>query len=430
MGQIHGWAGISFHGDGAQTPLRMLRPGFAPGKALLVLLAVLLLGPAARAANGRRQTDVPPARLAARIPVAPLGFRPPGALYMLTRQSFSTLNFIDSTHLLFTFHKFTLLKREKNSKPWDDDQAIQAMVLDLPSGEVQATATWRMSDRGRYLWPAGEGKFLVRQRNTYSLTDASLKLRGWIRSSERVAATEVSADGRLLVVESDIEVKGAEERRKLAQEAALTDTPPPAIATGITLVDIDSRTTRAQFRNELPIALPVTSTGFITVKEVKSNDYEVRFVPFQGRETLLGDVMSSCTPRETFLNSKAVLIQSCGPNSPDFYLNTWTIEGGNLWSGRRDGHHVWPTYATALNGSRFAVGVLDSRVYVNLLDSLTHDEVKQQLVQVYDTATGKLVFQTNASPILSAGQNFALSPDGSRFAVLRDGAIEVYDLPE
>jgi hypothetical protein len=30
---------------------------------------------------------------------------------------------------------------------------------------------------------------------------------------------------------------------------------------------------------------------------------------------------------------------------------------------------------------------------------------------------------------LSAGQNYALSPDGSRFAILRDGAIEVYDLP-
>jgi hypothetical protein len=33
------------------------------------------------------------------------------------------------------------------------------------------------------------------------------------------------------------------------------------------------------------------------------------------------------------------------------------------------------------------------------------------------------------SPILTAGQNVALSPDGTRFAVLRNGAIEIYDLP-
>jgi hypothetical protein len=35
----------------------------------------------------------------------------------------------------------------------------------------------------------------------------------------------------------------------------------------------------------------------------------------------------------------------------------------------------------------------------------------------------------DASPVLSAGQNFALSADGRRFAILRNGAIEVYDLP-
>jgi hypothetical protein len=31
--------------------------------------------------------------------------------------------------------------------------------------------------------------------------------------------------------------------------------------------------------------------------------------------------------------------------------------------------------------------------------------------------------------VLSAGQNYALSPDGGRFAVLRENAIEIYDLP-
>jgi hypothetical protein len=35
----------------------------------------------------------------------------------------------------------------------------------------------------------------------------------------------------------------------------------------------------------------------------------------------------------------------------------------------------------------------------------------------------------DVTPVLTAGQNVALSPDGTRFAVLRNGAIEVYDLP-
>jgi hypothetical protein len=31
--------------------------------------------------------------------------------------------------------------------------------------------------------------------------------------------------------------------------------------------------------------------------------------------------------------------------------------------------------------------------------------------------------------VLSAGHNYALNSDGTRFAILREGAIEVYDLP-
>lgn len=420
--------GLHHHGKASLAAWRTRVP---VARLVFRVLAVLLIGASALPAETPGQAvDGAQAALQARIPVAPMGFRDPGRLYMLSRQSFATLDFIDATHLLFTFHKFMLLTRGSDAKPWDDDQMIEAVVLDLPSGRIQARAEWRMTDRGRYLWPIGGGRFLVRQRDTYSITDSSLQLQPWLRSPSRVAATEVSADGRMLIVENDIEVAGAAERRKLAAESALTDTPPPAVATGIILVDIESRATRAEFRNELPVDLPVTSTGYVTVGELKENDYEIRYAPFDGRSSVIGDVMSTCTPRETFLSSKAILIQSCGPNNQDFYLNAWTIDGKNLWSGRRDGHHVWPTYTAALNGSRFAVGVLDASLFLNLPDSLTIDNVKRQLVQVFDTDSGKLVFETTAMPILSAGQNFALSPDGKRFAILRNGAIEVYDLPE
>jgi hypothetical protein len=50
-------------------------------------------------------------------------------------------------------------------------------------------------------------------------------------------------------------------------------------------------------------------------------------------------------------------------------------------------------------------------------------------VQVFDSATGALLMSTNASPVLTAGQNFALSEDGERLAVLREGAIEIYKVP-
>ncbi|HET6215486.1 MAG TPA: hypothetical protein VFE27_00625, partial [Acidobacteriaceae bacterium] len=171
-----------------------------------------------------------------RILVGPLGYRPPGQLYMLSGKAFSSLDFIDAHHLLFTFHQPRLMRREKNPGRFDNDQIIQALTLALPDGAVLASAEWRMHDRSRYLWPLTDGRFLVRQRNTYSLTDASLKLRPYIDVATPVLQTEVSPDGRILVVEHQFERHTPEEHSKLEAQAAQYGEPPPPEDTQITLM--------------------------------------------------------------------------------------------------------------------------------------------------------------------------------------------------
>ncbi len=75
------------------------------------------------------------------------------------------------------------------------------------------------------------------------------------------------------------------------------------------------------------------------------------------------------------------------------------------------------------------MGLLHVSHTIDLVDSLDDEDVREQVVQVFDSATGALLMATNASPILTAGQNFALSEDGERLAVLHDGAIEIYNVP-
>jgi WD40 repeat protein len=66
---------------------------------------------------------------------------------------------------------------------------------------------------------------------------------------------------------------------------------------------------------------------------------------------------------------------------------------------------------------------------ISTFDALYPEDITAQLAGVYDTESGKLVLVRDVSPVLTAGQNVALSPDGTRFAALRKGAIEIYDLP-
>jgi hypothetical protein len=393
-----------------------------------VMMVVLWLGGASlnhALAGSSHRKEPAAAGPEERILVGPLGYQPPGPLYMLSGRPFSSLDFVDADHLLFTFHQPRLLRREGNPGESDDGQMIHAVVLDLPDGTVSASAEWRMRDRSRYLWPVGDGKFLVRQRNTYSLTDASLKLHKYVDVATPVLETEVSPDGRILVIEHQYERHTADQHSKLAAQAAQYGEPPPAEDTQITLLDVASRDVLAALRTPSPITVPITSTGYVGVARDKGDDFVVRFIPFQGKVLPLGKVASTCTPRENFLSQKALIIESCGPKSPDIFLDAWSTDGKKLWSGHREGHLVWPTFAFSRMGNRFAVSLLRVSHVIDLADSLIDEDVREQVVQVFDTETGALLMTTTASPILTAGQNFALSADGDRLAVLRDGAIEI-----
>jgi hypothetical protein len=312
------------------------------------------------------------------------------------------------------------------------------------------------------LWALGGGKFLVRQKNSYSLTDASLKLHSYIEVPTSVLSTEVSPDGRVLVIEHQYERHTAEQHHKLEAQAQEYGEPPPPEDTQITVVNIASREVLAALRTASPISVPITSTGYVGVAKDKDiaeglagvkvegqgvdkdngggkaggkgggqfdDEFLVRFIPFTGDSVVLGRVASQCTPHENFLNQKALVIESCGLKQGDIFLDAWTTDGKKLWTGRRDGHLVWPTFAYSRKGDRFALSMLHVSHIIDLLDSLNDEDVREQVVQVFDSATGALLMATNASPILTAGQNFALSDDGERLAVLREGAIEIYNVP-
>ncbi len=64
-----------------------------------------------------------------------------------------------------------------------------------------------------------------------------------------------------------------------------------------------------------------------------------------------------------------------------------------------------------------------------MIDSLNDEDVREQVVQVFDSETGALLMTTTASPILTAWPELRLSDDGDRLAVLREGAIEIYKVP-
>ncbi|MGC2619705.1 MAG: hypothetical protein WA414_11745 [Acidobacteriaceae bacterium] len=411
----------------AVTALGMMMAASGPSVARAQTPAPSLSQPASPAPPAKPpQKKTPPEpgpRPNTRIDVTPLGYAPPGAFYLTYRLTSASLSFIDDDHLLFTFRVGGLLKRLPSDRDGDDDQQIRAMVLDARTGQVVRQTEWRMHDRSQYLWSFPDGKFLVRMRDTLYLTDASLALKPYVSFDTDLREIQVSPDRRILVVERD-------DPPKLAQNSAEPQEPETRNPVRVEVMSSGSTAATVLRETESPVNVPLVADGILdTLEGNQLASYAVREVPFAGKVRILAQVKSTCQPTLQTVSARVALVVGCYQASDDRPVVAISTDGKELWREQWDNKYVWGWFTSAQNGSRFAYESIEVARPISVFDELDEDDITAQLVGVYDTESGKLVMVKNVTPVLTAGQNVTLSPDGTRFAVLRNGAIEVYDLP-
>jgi hypothetical protein len=381
---------------------------------------------AAPHSSDRKAAADPQPAPAARIEVAPLGYIPPGAFYLTYRLSSATLHFIDDDRLLFTFRVGGLLRRVPGDHHADDDdQQIRAMVLNARTGQIVRQTEWRMHDRAQYLWPFPDGRFVVRVRDTLFITDESLTLTPYLAFDSTLREIQVSPDRRMLVLERD-----DPSQAKSAPSLADGDAPLPRNPVKVEIVTAGERRATVIHESGSAVSVPILGDGILDVVEGRqAGSYAVRDIPFDGEPRVLAQVKSNCQPSVQPVSARVALIVGCYLEGDDRPVDAISADGRELWRDRWENKYVWGWFTFAQNGSRFAYESIQVSHPISAFDALDEDDIAAQMVGVYDTESGKLVLVRDTSPILTAGQNVALSPDGTRFAVLRNGAIELYDLP-
>lgn len=384
-----------------------------------LMIMPVLCGSAARAEKPAAPADLKPSL---RIPVEPLGYQPPGAFYITYRLSSAAMGFFDDDHLLFTFQVSGLLKRLPDDP--GGDQEIRAVVLDAHTGKVLQQTQWRMRDRESYLWPFADGKFLLRIENTLYLLGPSLQLTPWLRAPDTLRLVQVSPQRKWVVVEYD-------DPSKAHTGPSLEGETGTQLPVRVVILPVGAKRPVAATELDQPGDLPLMGDGLMGV--VEGNDvgsWVLRDTPFSGGPQVVGPVHSFCRPQVQPLNDTAALVTWCSQQEADRPVFAVNLAGKELWQDTWQQKYVWPYFDFAENGSRFAYESVETNGSMSVVGStLDLDEIVGQMVGVYDTETGKLVLVKDVSPHLTAGQNVALSPDGRRFAVLRNGAIEIYDLP-
>jgi len=375
---------------------------------------------------------------AATIPVGPLGFTPPGALYLGERNSLVSLDFVDEDRLLFTFRVPGLMRRsaQPDGQTAGDERQIRALVLRLPSGTIETEAIWTVHDRARYLWMLKNGHFLLRDGNTVQEGDSSLELKPLLHFPGPVLWLDPDPAEQFLVTSSR-EPEAGQSGPGDAGAASPSSVTPAAdgeqASSGnpeivMRIVRRGSGQVLLMSRMRTLVHLPINTEGYVESLRGRGLTWVLNLNYFTGGSRILGQVESTCMPLEEFLSQTELLVSTCGMGGERRLVGV-TAGGQLLWQDNEAETSVWPVLVRSADGSRFIEETLMSSHPISAMAPMDRGDIRGQVARVIDSATGELLLQTAASPVLDAGGNVAISPGGRRAAVLNHGALEVFDLP-
>lgn len=374
------------------------------------------------------------------IPLEPLGFAAPGALYLGERNVLVSLDFLGEDRLLFTFRVPGLLHREPGESEQSDERYIRAYVLSLPKGTVEAEATWIVHDRARYLWALDDGHFLLRDRDGLLEGDATLKMKPLLRFPGRLLTVELDPDQKFLVTNSREPVPARKSTTAAGNASAAGDhggdggdddagdahgNAPDLV---VRVLRRDSGGVMLVDRVRDMVRLPHNEDGYLDMLRGDRNDWNLELNFFSGGHKMMGTVLSACSPDVDFLSESEVLATACSDQG-DLALVALNTDGEKLWTDLTTDRQVWPLVRVAPGGLRFVRETLYVTHAVGVFAPLGDNDIRGQWVQVINDATGEVALDSPASPVFDGGGNAAISPSGRRVAVINSGAIQVFELP-
>ncbi len=395
-----------------------------------------------------------------RIPLESLGYIPFSAPVLASGASILSINYVDDRHLLVTFSVRRLLPRIPDDPPEDFDRSIDAVLVDLPSGQVLARTAWRVHDPAQYLWPLGNGHFLLRIRDRLTTLSPLANLKSgdafkehaFLSSPRPIGAVLLSPDSSLLILESLDRRPAAEPERtpspgtqayaaKAAQKDAPETPPRSRMPVEIHFYRIRSQPSDGELfaqasgglRARTLVTIPADGAGFLSILDQGNQHWAFNYNLYRGKVEELSPFDSTCHPLPILVSRSEFIAFGCRSGSQRQMFGGFNLRGEEMWEQAIPENYLNPTFAFAPATGRFAFGRVTTALSVGdqalANAALSTGQFSAQTVTVFQTDSGKPVLRLDCTPILPSGQNFDLSPDGSSLAILRESVIEIHNLP-
>jgi hypothetical protein len=178
---------------------------------------------------------------------------------------------------------------------------------------------------------------------------------------------------------------------------------------------------------QLPSLIPVTANGLFEVLTAPRDQWVVNMRAFHGAEHEIATIHSLCPPVVQAISNTIWMATTCSKGDQKSSQG-YDLQGTLLWKIAFAADQYDPRLITIANGSHFAIESLRLKRPHAALDPLTKEDVDGEDIDIYDSLNGVRIATFQTSPAYTGGRNVDFSADGTRMAVLHDGAIEIYSL--
>ncbi len=358
---------------------------------------------------------------AARIDLSRIGYQEMASMERLSEdESNVSLDYVDASHLLLTFTRRELLKRDPACPPTHGDRMMHAVIMELPSGKVTAETEWYLHDHRRYLWSLGAGRFLLRKLNTLYTFDSQLKLKQLIQWPNELLWVDTTPDKRQLILESVETGKPGGNARYVVQ-----------------FLDVNSLTVQRVADLNEPTRLEGASSGY-TDSLHKGNVWLIRFGPNALQRRDITRVRTRGVPLVVYSSNNSFLVGRSAIGSTDYSVSAFSVGGRFLWRQHWNRPRYFLRVLHTAENSRFAVSSVRRTAAAIAADAKNADADGEpqpsgngieQVVEIFQTASGTNVQSLMVSPAEINGQNVAISSDGRQLAAIQHARLEIYNLP-
>ena len=307
------------------------------------LVALITAGVAADDANAPAPLT---AKAVAHLDLSVAGYKELSAMARRSDMVNFTIHFIDRDHILLTYNPKKMIRRPVECPPTHADHFIHAAVLDTRTGAVLHEVDWYLHDGGRYLWPLGSGKFLLRRLNSLYEIDADLAEKLLYTSPQDLLWTSVTPDGKQVVTETaESESQGKAKSKGVVR---------------IEFRDVQSLTLQRVIKSGKEIHAEATSSGFASIIPGLSRKvWLIRFGPSEHERNNIARVRTERrAPDILYLSSNAMLIGRDSASHPGYSVSAFTVTGNRLWRQHWDEHRYSLSVEGSEDGSRFAISTL------------------------------------------------------------------------